>query len=210
MRNALRLKVSPGLSSKSGAGRSEFTQEMDRLWSAWMAAAQAGDKSKYEALLRDCIPFIKRVARNQGVHPDWIDDVAQETLLAIHGARQTYDPGRSFMAWLRTIAQRRAIDGLRRSGRTSAREVHAPLAYENHPDLSAGPDAVAFERDRTALLDAAIVALPARQRDAVEHLALRGHSVADAAVVARRTEGSLRVNWHRAIKSLRAQIGGED
>ena len=85
-----------------------------------MAAAQGGDKIAYETLLRDCISFIRQVARAQGVHPDGIDDVVQETLLTIHGARQTYDPSRSFTAWLGVIAQRRAIDGLRRVGRTTA------------------------------------------------------------------------------------------
>ena len=32
-----------------------------------MAAAQAGDRSAYERLLRDCIPFIEMVARRQSV-----------------------------------------------------------------------------------------------------------------------------------------------
>jgi RNA polymerase sigma-70 factor (ECF subfamily) len=83
-----------------------------------MVAAQAGDRAAYETLLRDCIPFIKRVARGQGIRPDLIDDVVQETLLTVHRARQTYDPNRSFTAWLRTIAQRRAIDVLREVKRT--------------------------------------------------------------------------------------------
>ena len=48
---------------------------------------------------------------------DRIDDVVQETLTTVHRARQTYDPSRSFAAWLRTIAQRRSIDGLRHHGR---------------------------------------------------------------------------------------------
>ena len=78
-----------------------------------MIAAQAGDRIAYETLLRDCIPFIKLVVRGQGVHHDTIDDVVQETLITVHRARQTYDPGRSFTAWLRAIAQRRAIDALR-------------------------------------------------------------------------------------------------
>jgi RNA polymerase sigma factor (sigma-70 family) len=82
-----------------------------------MAAAQAGDRAAYETLLRDCIPFIARVARGEGIRPDLIDDVVQETLLTVHRARQTYDPNRSFTAWLRTIAQRRVINGLRRTGR---------------------------------------------------------------------------------------------
>src|SRR6516164_6672016 len=53
----------------------------------------------------------------EGVPFDFIDDVVQETLLTVHQARHTYDPNRSFTAWLRTIAQRRAIDGLRRAAR---------------------------------------------------------------------------------------------
>jgi RNA polymerase sigma-70 factor (ECF subfamily) len=172
-----------------------------------MVAAQSGDKAAYESLLRDCIPFIRRVARAQGVYSDGIDDVVQETLLTIHGARQTYDPRRSFTAWLRVIAQRRAIDGLRRSGRTTAREVHAPLAYENHPDVGTSPEAAVLEWDRSARLTAAMGALPPSQRKAIEHFVSRD---APAATEAQRTKGSLRVSWHRAIKSLRAHIGEKE
>jgi RNA polymerase sigma-70 factor (ECF subfamily) len=98
-------------------------KEVDCRRKAWMVAAQAGDRAAYETLLRDCMPFIKRVARGQGIRPDLIDDAVQETLLTVHRARQTYDPNRSFTAWLRTIAQRRGIDVLRRVGRTRTREV---------------------------------------------------------------------------------------
>jgi len=211
MRSVVRLNFpldEPPVSGAVVAGG--LSRNTDRVWSGRMAAAQGGDKIAYETLLRECIPFIKQVARTQGVHSDGVDDVVQETLLTIHGARQTYDPSRSFMAWLRVIAQRRAIDGLRRSGRTIAREVHAPLAYENHPDSGTGPEAAVLERDRTARLDAAIGALPPAQRDAIKHFVIRGHPVANAAKVAARTKGSLRVSWHRAIKSLRAHIGEKD
>lgn len=211
MRSTARLNVSLDPSSvpeTTVAGGS--SRNADLKWNAWMAAAQGGDKIAYETLLRECIPFIRQVARSQGVHPDGIDDVVQETLLTIHEARQTYDPSRSFTAWLRVIAQRRAIDGLRRVGRTTAREVHAPLAYENHPDFGTGPEAAVLERDRTARLDSAIGALPAAQRNAIEHFVLRAHSITPAATVAAKTEGSLRVSWHRAIKSLRAHIAEKD
>ena len=85
--------------------------------SAQMAAAQAGDRAAYEALLRDCVPLIRAVALRQGVGADHVEDVVQDVLLTVHRARQTYDPGRSFNGWLRTIAERRAIDLLRRIGR---------------------------------------------------------------------------------------------
>ena len=172
-----------------------------------MVAAQAGDRAAYETLLRDCIPFIQRVARGQGVPSDVIDDVVQETLLTVHQARRTYDPSRSFIAWLRTIAQRRAIDALRRGSRTRKREIHAPLAYQSHSDPSGDPTQAAFQADHTAVLNLAIGKLPTRQREAVEHLVLQGQSLTQAAAATGRSSGSLRVNWHRALKTLRAHSG---
>ena len=211
MNGVVRLDLQGDLSSEQrpSAPASFRIREMDRQWGAWMVAAQAGDKSAYESLLRDCIPFICGVARAQGVRPASVDDVVQETLLTIHRARQTYDPSRSFTAWLRMIAQRRAIDGLRRAGRTGAREIHEPLAYENHADPGGDPEEAAFGMNQAARLVAALGKLPARQRDAIEQIALRGYSLAEAAVATGRTAGSLRVNWHRAIQTLRSQLGGK-
>jgi RNA polymerase sigma-70 factor (ECF subfamily) len=184
--------------------------EADRRRRTWMVAAQAGDRTVYETLLRDCIPFIKSVARRQGVRPDSIDDVVQETLLTIHRARQTYDPDRSFDAWLRTIAQRRAIDRMRRQGRNGASEIYAPLAYENHPDSSHDPEQAANRVDSNAQLGSEISALPASQREAVQHLAIQEQSLAEAAAATGRTTGALKVNLHRALKTLRSQLSGKD
>jgi RNA polymerase sigma factor (sigma-70 family) len=110
-----------------------------------MVAAQAGDRA-YKKLLHDCIPFIKRVAHGQGIRPDFIDDVVQETLLTVHRARRTYDPNSSFTAWLRIIAQRR-IDGLRRAIRTRKREIHSRLAYANHSDSNNHPEETVAHKD---------------------------------------------------------------
>ena len=108
------------------------------------------------------------------------------------------------------ITERRAIDGLRRTGRTGRREIYAPLAYENHPDFSNDPEVATFELDHTVLLGAAVRQLPVRQREAVDLLVFNSHSLPCAAAVAGRTTGSLRVNWHRALKTLRAQLGRKD
>jgi RNA polymerase sigma factor (sigma-70 family) len=201
--------LTPGTMTVDVATSSQ-KEETDRRRAAWMVAAQAGDRAAYKTLLRDCIPFIQRVARGQGIRPDYIDDVVQETLLTVHQARQTYDPSRSFTAWLRTIAQRRAIDGLRRGGRNQNREIYAPLAYENHSDQGGDPEEAAFQIDHTEVLNLAVKRLSTRQREAVEHLALLGQSLAQAAAATGGSTGSLRVNWHRALKTLRAQLGKKD
>ena len=178
----------------------------DRRRSAWMAAAQAGDGAAYQALLRDSIPVIKSVARRRGVVADRIDDVVQDVLLTIHRARQTYDPSRSFTAWLSVIADRRAIDLLRRTRRQDVREVHAPLAFESHADQAADPAQGLAHADATGTVARALASLPARQREAVQHLVLEERSLTDAAALTRRTKGSLKVNLHRALKALRGRM----
>src|SRR5258708_38386813 len=127
----------PRRTADAGARRTGLAADGRRA--ALMAAAQAGDGAAYQALLRDCISIVQAIARRQGVPADRIDDVVQETLLSVHRARHTYDPQRPFIGWLRAIAQRRAIDVLRRTGRPGRRAPHAPPACEPLPHASA-PD----------------------------------------------------------------------
>ena len=174
--------------------------------SALMSAAQGGDRAAYETLLRDCVPFIAGIARRRGLPPDRADDVVQETLMAIHRARATYDPRRSFDAWLRVIAERRAVDVLRQAYRHGAHEVHAPLAYESHADEDVNLAAGIEQDDTAGLVQSAVAALPARQREAVKRLMLEQKSLVDAAAVTGRSKGSLKVNLHRALKALRLTL----
>lgn len=175
-----------------------------------MAAAQGGDHTAYEALLRECIPLIRATARGRGVPPGALDDVVQDVLLTLHRVRHTYDPRRPFDAWLRAIAQRRAIDWLRSAGRRSAREVFAPEAYDAFPDDSAAPDRGLQRAGQSAGLGRAIAGLPPGQREAVEHLALQERTLDEAATATGRTKGALKVNLHRAIKALRGRLDGRE
>ena len=59
------------------------------------------------------------------------------------------------------------------------------------------------------VFDLAVGKLSTRQREAVEHLALKSQSFAQAAMATGRSTGSLRLDWHRALKTLRAQFGGK-
>lgn len=173
-----------------------------------MAAAQAGDRRAYERLLADSIALIGAVARRQGVAVDHLDDVVQETLIAVHRVRHTYDPARSYDAWLAAIANRRAIDALRRHGRRDSREWHDAAALERHPDE--GDASTATEHlQRAQRLRAAIAELPPGQREAVEQLGLHERALGEAATLTGRRPGALKVNLHRALKALRQHFHGE-
>lgn len=173
-----------------------------------MAKAQDGDRLAYDLVLRDCVPIIKRVARNQGAAADFIDDVVQDVLITLHGARQTFDPTRSFIAWITVIAQRRTIDLLRKHGRRGAREVHAPIEFENFA-AEGNPERDATRNTEAERLRAAVATLPEGQREAVRSLALEETSLEDASKSTGRTKTALKVNLHRAIANLRLRMGGE-
>jgi RNA polymerase sigma-70 factor (ECF subfamily) len=183
-------------------------QELDQRLTAAMAKAQAGDRQAYEVVLRDCVPIIRRVARNLGAAADFIDDVVQDVLITLHGARQTFDPSRSFVAWITVIAQRRTIDLLRKRGRRGAREVYSPIAFETHA-AEGDPERDAARESEAAQLRAAVATLPEGQRQAVETLALQENSLEDASKTTGRTKTALKVNLHRAIANLRLRMGGE-
>jgi DNA-directed RNA polymerase specialized sigma24 family protein len=55
----------------------------------------------------------------------------------------------------------------------------------------------------------AIDTLPPGQREAIEQLGLKERSLAEAAESTGRKTGALKVNLHRALKTLRDRMNGE-
>jgi RNA polymerase sigma factor (sigma-70 family) len=170
-----------------------------------MQAAQKGDAVAYRQFLRDCVPVISAMARAKGVQGPSLDDVVQDTLLTIHRARASYDPSRPFLPWLRAIAHRRAIDAMRHDSRRP-REVHDPIAYETRADDGPPPGHDLEIRARHRAVTEAVAHLPPGQREAIEHIALRELSLEEASVLTGRTKTALKVNFHRALKALRAAL----
>jgi RNA polymerase sigma-70 factor (ECF subfamily) len=174
-------------------------------WSALMAAAQSGDARAYRQLLAELAPFLRFVARRRGLDPASCDDVAQDIMLTIHRVRHTYDPDRPFVPWVLSIAYRRIIDLHRRDGRIRGQETSVPELLETFPDPTPNLDLeIAEQRE---WLRQALVSLPRKQREALELVKLRDMSVAEAAARSGQSPGAIKVNVHRAIKSLRAILG---
>jgi RNA polymerase sigma-70 factor, ECF subfamily len=162
-----------------------------------MELAQRGDRDAYRSLLEDVTPLVRRFLRRRLGDGDSVEDVVQETLLAVHRARHTYDPGRAIEPWLFAIARNAAVDHLRRRlVRTSWEQLTGDL-----PDTPVASDAGAPRLER--LLEQ----LPPRQREAFELVQLNGLSVEAAAARVGITTGALKVRAHRAYKTLRAMLG---
>lgn len=173
-----------------------------------MAAAQDGDRKAYETLLRAILPYIRSVVRSLHSRPERAEEVTQEVLLTVHRVRHTYDPARPFRPWLAAIARRRAIDALRRHRRTEIHEIFDEYAYETFADVATNRHA---EMPITAEgLRAAIANLPTQQREAVQLLKVRGLSLAEASAETGKSIAALKVNMHRAVKTLRQRLTGEE
>lgn len=177
----------------------------ERDWSRLMAAAQDGDRDAYDRLLRQILPFIRAIAAQQHWAPDRIEDVVQDVLLTIHRVRHTYDPSRPFKGWLGAITRRRSIDLLRRLGRIGAVETWDAGAYETFADPRANRET---GREAVSALNRAMRGLPQGQREALELIKLRELPLAEASRLSGKSAGALKVNIHRALKTLRSRLKG--
>jgi RNA polymerase sigma-70 factor, ECF subfamily len=156
----------------------------EERWSRLMANAQDGDRTAYDRLLREIVPFIEALIAREQCAPDRVQECAQDVLLTVHRVRHTYDLSRPFKPWLAAIARRRSIDLLRRRGRRSALEVTDNKAYETFADPQANRGVEAFAASEG--LSDAISCLPEQQREAVELLKVRELSLAEASQVSGR------------------------
>ena len=204
----LTLVAGAALSSASDSrpgSEKPVARELD--WSIYMARAQAGDRDAYRRLLEDVAPYLRSIAARHFRNSGDIEDAVQEVLLTVHAVRHTYDPARPFGPWLVAIANRRVVDGLRRQGRSRAREV----ALETEHETFAAPEANYHEAASEArALREAVESLPRGQRDAIRMLKLQEMSLKEAAAASGMTVAALKVATHRALKSLRKVLGRQD
>src|SRR6266852_4265209 len=186
---------------RSGQERAA-TRELD--WSIYMARAQGGDREAYRRLLEDVAPYLRSIAARHFQNAGDIEDTVQEILLTVHAVRHTYDPARPFGPWLVAIANRRVVDGLRRQGRSRAREVALDIEHETFAAPQANlPETASDGR----VLRVAIEQLPPGQRDAIRMLKLQEMSLKEAAAASGMSIAALKVATHRGLKNLRRIFG---
>jgi RNA polymerase sigma-70 factor (ECF subfamily) len=164
-----------------------------------MRRAQEGDVDAYRTLLDDLGPALTRFLARRVADPQDLEDVYQETLLALHRARHTYRPSQPFEPWLFAIAQHVVAQHARSRSRRMYREVLMAQAPERSGETSSQLKHEVAE---------AVLALPASQREAFDLLQLEGLSTAVAAARTGVTAGALRVRAHRAYRTLREFLGG--
>lgn len=173
-----------------------------------MRAAISGDDAAYRRLLLQLSAALRGTVRNglirAGATGNEVDDVVQETLLAIHLKRHTWDQNQPLAPWVLAIARNKMIDTLRRRGR----RIELPI--EGFAELLPAEPSPAQRRIDQRDLYFMLSRLRPRQREIVSSIMLEGNSIRDVAVRLAMTEGAIRVALHRGLKLLAKQHREEE
>ncbi len=170
---------------------------------ALIARYRTGDRSAFDELVRRYQrPLYYLALRYVRVEAD-AKDVAQRALVKAYSALAGFRADSSFRTWLYRIAINLCLNHLRDRKREEMRpEVGEALAAP-----PSGGDRALIERERGALLRDAIAELPPKQRMVLELRVYDELPFREVAELAGCSENSAKVNFHHAVKRLRAIIG---
>lgn len=183
--------------------QSQARNEAEIQLRACMAAGLDGDAAAHRQLLAALTGHLRAYfARRLGSGSAEVEDLVQETLLAVHLKRATWDRSQPFTPWAYAIARYKMIDHLRR-GRG---KVHIPLDDAGALFSSDDPEEGAVRTDLERLLGQ----LPERQRALLEDVKIQGFSIEEAARKRGVSAVSARVMLHRSLQFLSRAVRHED
>jgi RNA polymerase sigma-70 factor (ECF subfamily) len=177
-------------------------REREDEWTGLMRSAISGDSTAYHRLLKAITPVLRAAARRglarAGQPIDQSEDIVQDILLAVHLKRHTWDVDAPFAPWLFAIARNKLIDALRRRGRR---------VFVNIDDFAETLPGEAQEETASAgEIAAHLNALPSRQREVLQSIAVDSASIKDTAAKFSMSEGAVRVALHRGLANLTAKL----
>ena len=122
--------------------------------------AQRGDRNAYGELVSRYYAGVVRVVYRLCGDSGLAEDMAQEAFLRGWTALASFHPQSSLRNWLYRIAVNATLDVLRRRPEEALEEQTAQMV----PDPAASPEAVLIEKERAALLQQGMRALPEAAR----------------------------------------------
>ena len=164
-------------------------------------AALAGDAPAYRVFLTRLSSHLRAFFRKRLAQwPDDVEDLVQETLMAVHRQRHTYRPDEPLTAWVHAIARYKLADLLRARMRREA--LSDPWDDELSLFAATDDEAAHARRDLAQLMQG----LSRSQRQAIESVKLGGYSVAETAQGTGMSPSAVKVGIHRGLKALAAKL----
>jgi RNA polymerase sigma-70 factor (ECF subfamily) len=156
-----------------------------------MAAAQKGDGALYRRLLEQVRPWLKRYFGAR-LPPAMVDDAVQDTLVALHEKRNSYDASRPFGPWLVAIARYKWIDRLRALRKFAAQPISEDIVIEDH--------GAAVQTATT--LEKLLADLKPAQAEVIRLVKMHGFSIEEASAKTGQSASLVKVNIHRGITRM--------
>lgn len=163
-----------------------------------------GDARAAEALVDRHLAGLTALAVRMLADRGEAEDVAQEVFLRVWRHAADWRPGEAkFSTWMRRVATNLCLDRLRRR-----REIVTDAPPEQ---IDAGPDGydVLHAKDVAREVEAALAALPPRQRAAITLCHFEERSNIEAAEILETTVEAVESLLSRARRALKATLSGE-
>ena len=173
----------------------DYEAQLRPLW----LRAQDGDEAAYRAALqRMAVRLRAYLRRRLQAWPDEVEDLVQETLLALHLQRGTWDASLPVSAWMIAIARHKLIDLWRRRGRRDAELASLDELEDHEAPSSDDREEHAARRDLGVLLRS----ISPAQREAIVLTKIEGLTVAEVSVRTGASVAAVKVQVHRGLKKL--------
>jgi len=183
------------ISKPTPVGRERPSRSTPNSWSDLMVAAQDGHGGAYRRLLVEMSEWLTRYFQRR-LPPGEVDDAVQETLLAIHRRRHTYDPQYPLGPWLAAIAKNKWVDQLRSLARRPMDELPDEIAVGDH-------EATVIS---SSVLASLLEELRPAQAQAIQLVKVQGYSVEEASSQIGLSSSAVKMNIHRGFARLTAII----
>lgn len=164
-------------------------------WGQLMAAAQDGQGGPYRRLLDELRHWLTGFFARR-LPPALVEDAVQDTLIAIHDKRHTYDRARPFKPWLVAVARYKWIDRLRSMTRSRTDLLDDEVAVGDHEAAVTS----------AAVLDQLLGELKPAQQAVIRLVKLQGFSIEEASAQTGQSSSLVKVNIHRGLARMTAMI----
>lgn len=182
-----------------GANAAAPASALEARLKALMLRGLDGDSAAQSELLSALSRYLRAYfGRRLGAASADVEDLVQETLIAVHLKRDTWDRGQAFTPWAYGVARYKLFDHFRRSGRRG----EVPL--EGAEALFAVEDSA--EREARRDLETLMARLPERQRRLLQEVKIKGLSIEEAARATGLSVANVKVIIHRSIQALARQV----
>jgi RNA polymerase sigma-70 factor, ECF subfamily len=167
---------------------------------ALMIRSLAGEEVATRDLLTELSGRLRCYFRRRTRADADVEDLVQETLLAIHAKRETFDRNELLTAWVFAIARHKLIDWYRKQNTKHTvplEDAHTLFIESAYDEETAAPDV-------TRLLET----LPVKQAAAIRCMKLDGLSAVEAAKRTGQSVTAVKVSVHRGLKKLAHLLRG--